>query len=113
MKKETTTLTDICVRIQILASSYVPNFRQYAENQMWMTKVCGSDTQSSNSETKVGGIVGIKIDQIMEPCEYMYNCDSWQRRKGEQKTKRQRKKSGRERLKYYVDKFLVNLGCIP
>jgi len=34
-------------------------------------------TQSSNSEKKVGGIVGIKIDQIMEPCEYMGNCDSW------------------------------------
>lgn len=50
----------------------------------------------------------------MEPCEYMGNCDSWQWRKGgEQKTKRQNKKSGRERLKYYVDKFPVNLGCIP
>jgi len=32
------------VRIQILASSCVQNFGQYAENQMWMTKVCGSDT---------------------------------------------------------------------
>lgn len=63
-----------------------------------MTKVCGSDTQFSNYEKKVGGIVEIKIDQIMGLCEYMGNCDNWQRRKdGEQKTKRQRKKSGRER----------------
>lgn len=63
-----------------------------------MTTVCGSDTQSSNYEKKVGGTVEIKIDQIMGLCEYMGNCDSWQRRKGgEQNTKRQKKKSGRER----------------
>ena len=79
-----------------------------------MTKVCGSDTQSSNYEKKVGGIVGIKQIRLWDFVSTWVTVIVGRGEKVVNRRQRDRgRRMGQREVKYYVDKCPVNLDCIP